>query len=133
MSVDLLRRILSRRKTDAVVSDVVDHVEALEEGHAVDEVETNSLRGAEIVDNEIQMMRAPADCSVELQRWLLLERSLSKCGYGKHRTTYCAWPDLGVGGQLVSDLKNKYVYNQRGWVDEAPSALNWALTPPIWK
>lgn len=83
MSVDLLRRILSRRKTDAVISDVVDHVEALEEGHAVDEVEANSLRGAEIVDNEIQMMRAPADCSVELQRWLLLERSLSKCGYGK--------------------------------------------------
>ena len=56
------------RQPSARVPDIVDHVEPLEEGHAVDEVQAEPRRGPEVVNDEIDSTRDAADRCVELNR-----------------------------------------------------------------
>ena len=45
---------------------VEERVEPLEEGHPVDEVEPEPRRGPEVVHDEVQVVRVPAERLVEL-------------------------------------------------------------------
>ena len=60
---------------------IVDRIEAFEEGHTVDEVETLTRGSAEIADDEVDVTSSTTDLGVE--------------GTG---------PDLSVGGQLKGSL-----------------------------
>ena len=60
------RRELGRREADLAVLDVPHVVEALEEGHAVDEVEALAAVGAEVGRDEVHAVLVAADRGVEL-------------------------------------------------------------------
>ena len=64
-SVGRRSRERSGRKADTPASGVEDGVEALEEGHAVDEVEALARRGANRADDEEDFIRVAADSRVQ--------------------------------------------------------------------
>ena len=60
------RRELGRREADLRVLDVPHVVEALEEGHAVDEVEASTAEGSKVAHNKVDGIGFTADRAVEL-------------------------------------------------------------------
>ena len=68
-------------KTNTLVGGVVDGIEALEEGHTIDEVETLTRVRAKIVNDEVDAAGSTTNLGIE--------------GTG---------PDLSIGGQLKGSL-----------------------------
>ena len=68
-------------KTNTLIGGIVDGIEALEEGHTVDEVETLTGVRTEIADDQVDVASSTTDLGVE--------------GTG---------PDLSIGGQLKGSL-----------------------------
>ena len=61
-------RVLRRGKADLARGRVVHEVVALEPGHAVDELDAGeALQRTDVADNKVDVVRRPADSTVELQ------------------------------------------------------------------
>ena len=65
MSIDNVIRPRRVRQPGSAASHVVDHVEPLEERHAVDEVQAAASYVPEVVHDEVDRARAAADRGVE--------------------------------------------------------------------
>lgn len=77
-------------KANATIRNVENRVETLEECIPVDKVEAFSTGGAQVSDNQVDIVRCTADGSVE-----------------------CTRPELSIGSELISNLESKPLLNHR--------------------